>query len=436
MIERYTLPEFKELWSDQNKFQTQWKVEFKALEAMEKYGDISAGVCDRIKSSEHFGKLLDVKRIYELEETTKHETAAFVAYLEELYGDDAKWFHYGLTSSDILDTAQSMTMLRAIDIILHEVYRAQEVLLELSRAHAKTPMIGRSHGMHAEPTTFGFVMAGHAMEMSRCIQRLYLAKYQLSVGKLSGPVGNYTNVSQDVERFALASLGLVSESIATQVVARDRYADVFATLGLVATCIERLVTTLRHLQRSEVGEVAEGFANKQKGSSAMPHKKNPILSENITGIARMVRSMVLPAMEDVVLWHERDMSHSSVERHICPDATSLVGYMANRLTTILKNLVVKPERMLENINSTYGVWASQSILLSLIWQGLSRSQAYEIVQRNSFECSNKKIEFKAQLLTDPEVTDKLSVSQIESCCDLEPILEKCKARIDKIFGNE
>lgn len=429
MLDRYSTKETRELWSDQFKYELMAEIEFVVLLVQERAGLIPNGTFQSIRNVIGNSPEINVDKIREYEIITKHETAAVVSYLEGLCGEQGKWIHFGLTSSDILDTCQAVIMKKITELMISKLNVVVSTLKDLSIKYAETIMIGRSHGIHAEPTTFGYILAGYCMEMNRNTIRLNDALNIISVGKISGPVGNYTHTTPEIEIEVLNLFGLKPESVSTQVVSRDRYAEYFALIGLVATSVERLVTEIRHLQRTEVSEVAEGFATGQKGSSAMPHKKNPILSENLTGLARVIRSAITPAYENVVLWHERDMSHSSVERFICPDVTTTMCSMLDRLQTILSNLIVDGDKMKSNLNLSYGTFASQSILLELIKSGLSRQEAYEIVQRNSFEAVSLKKDFKECLLTDSNVVDILTTDQIKNACCLETIKQKNKKLI-------
>jgi adenylosuccinate lyase len=427
MTNRYMTEEFVGLWSDQNKFETMLRVELEALFSMEYYNTIPSGTYSSLQSLK-----VSLPEILKLEETCKHETIAFISSLEQ-QSPNAKWLHFGLTSSDILDTTNAILLTSAVDIISFKLDQVLSSLKDLALNHASTLMIGRSHGIHAEPTTFGYVVGSHYQEFLRAKVRLHEARKTIAVGKLSGAVGTFAYVTPDVESMTMKSLGLSSEPIATQVISRDRYADLFATLGLIASAVERFATTIRHLQRTEVGEVAEGFSSGQKGSSAMPHKKNPILSENLCGLARVVRSAITPAFENIALWHERDMSHSSVERFICPEATSTTGFMLDRLKSVIDNLFVNSDRMKENFESSYGVYASQGILLELVKAGMERQAAYALVQKNSFLALKNKIPFKQQLFSDMELCLMINFFQIENCCDVNVIVNRCKERLELLL---
>jgi adenylosuccinate lyase len=429
-MDRYSTAEFQKLWSEQSKFDTMWKVELAALNALECLGIVPI-------ETKCLGPdtIIDVSRIHQIEEETKHETIAFLSHLEERCSCSCfRWIHFGLTSSDILDTTQALLMKEATEILEKKLILVLDSLEKKCLEHSETLIMGRSHGMHAEPTTLGFVLGSHYVELKRSHQRLKRVKDVIAVGKLSGAVGNYIYFSPKAEELALMKLGLSCEAIGTQVIPRDRYAEYFSVLALVASAIERLATNIRLYQRTEVGELAEGFSSGQKGSSAMPHKRNPILCENLCGLARIVRSALVPAFEDITLWHERDMSHSSVERFILPDTTSTLGFMLERILSIIDNLFIDKERMLDNISLSKGVYASQGILLELIRAGMDRQQAYKLVQTNAFQALDKDIAFEQQLFTDEKVSSILTAEQISKCCSLKEIGRNNKIRLEELFG--
>src|SRR5882672_1442399 len=352
MIPRYTPKAFAELWSDQTRYGIWLEVELAACQAMETEGLVPKGTAEAIRSK---NIALDPNKIDEIERTTRHDVIAFLTHVEQLAGEPARWLHRGMTSSDVLDSSFAMLLVRAADKLITRVDRLASALATRAKEHARTPMIGRSHGIHAEPVTFGVVLAGHLAEVKRGRVRLEAARREIAVGKIAGAVGTYVHLTPDVERRALSALGLAPETVATQVVARDRHAAFFSALAIVAAAVERLSTNVRHWQRTEVGEAEERFAKGQKGSSAMPHKRNPVLTENLCGLARIVRSAVVPALEDVALWHERDISHSSVERMIAPDTTATLAFILERAASIVEGLVVYPERMKQTLDSAGGL---------------------------------------------------------------------------------
>jgi adenylosuccinate lyase len=419
MLARYTTPEFKRLWSDEKRYYTWLEVEVAACRAMETAGLVPDGttsfICDK-------NIVLNIERIEEIEQIVKHDVIAFLTHVEELVGPEARWLHRGMTSSDVLDTSLSILLRDAADILLSSCNKLLTVLSRRAREHAKTPMIGRSHGMSAEPITFGLVLAGHYAEINRCTKRLAHAKSEISFGKIAGAVGTYAHLSPKIELDTLTNLGLYPEVVSTQVVARDRHAYYFSSLALLASAIERFATNVRHWQRSEVSEAQEAFTYGQKGSSAMPHKRNPVLSENICGLARIVRSMVIPAFEDVVLWHERDISHSSVERFIAPDATSILGFMIERAINIIDKLIVYPDNMKRNMNNAYELYFSESVLLALVESGVPRQEAYIMVQRNAMKTLCGEGKFRTNLIMDPEVNSKISAETVNNCFNLENAL--------------
>ena len=381
MISRYVRECMRLLWSDQRKYETWLSVELAVCHAFVKQKILTQSEFQSIKKKARF----TVEEISTEEEKSKRDLAAFVSVISKKLGRDGRFFHYGLTSSDVLDTTLSLHLREASDIILSDLNELLKVLKSMSFKYKNTLMIGRSHGIHAEPTTFGLKCTLWFSEMKRNYERLDRAKISISIGKISGAVGTYAHLPPQVERDVCKELNLRPESIATQVIQRDRHAEYFTTLALIASSIEKIAVEIRHLQRTEVSEMSESFAKGQKGSSSMPHKKNPILSENLTGLARLVRSYAAASLENIALWHERDISHSSVERVIAPDATSLVDFMLVRIADLLKNLYVNKEKMLENLNLTKGQIYSQKLLLSLIRKGWEREKAYELVQRLSLE---------------------------------------------------
>lgn len=420
MIPRYTPPYFQELFSQQHKYNTWLKVELAACEAMERHGTVPEGTATRIRNA---NKPIDANRIDEIELTTKHDVIAFLTHMEELYGVDARHLHVGMTSSDVLDTSLALIFRESL---LWMEEKSKVLLEQFSKKisqHAATPIIGRSHGIHAEPTTFGVVLAGHATEMARNHLRLRDAICTISVGKIAGAVGTYAHLKPDIESRTLLSLGLRPETVATQIVSRDRHAHMMNALALYAASIERFATNVRHWQRTEVREAEEAFTQGQKGSSAMPHKRNPVLSENLCGLARVVRAASLAAQENVALWHERDISHSSVERTLITDAIITMAFMIERCTKLIEGLVVYPERMMQNLNSAKGLWASEGLLLALTQKGLMRQEAYVLVQRNAMKAFFDEGNFETLLASDPEI--KLSSEEIQTHFDLKHALKHC-----------
>src|SRR6187549_2898403 len=378
MIPRYTPKAFAELWSDKTRYGIWLDVELAACQAMETEGLVPKGTAASIRAK---NIALDPAKIDEIERTTRHDVIAFLTHVEQLAGEPARWLHRGMTSSDVLDTSFAIQLARAADLLLERTDALIAALASRAKEHARTPQIGRSHGISAEPVSFGIVLAGHLAEIKRGRLRLARARQEVAVGKIAGAVGTYAHLSPELEERALSSLGLGAETVSTQVVARDRHAAFFSALALLATGIERLATNVRHWQRTEVGEAEERFAAGQKGSSAMPHKRNPVLSENLCGLARIVRAAVIPALENVALWHERDISHSSVERMIAPDATTTLGFMLDRAAGLVDGLVVYPARLRENLDRTGELFFSEAVLLALVQKGRPRQAAYELVQR-------------------------------------------------------
>jgi adenylosuccinate lyase len=431
MIPRYTPTDFAELWSDKTRFEVWLEVELAACEAMEAQGLVPAGTAANIRKK---GIVLDADKILAIEQTTRHDVIAFLTHVEELSGEHARFLHRGMTSSDVLDTSFAILLVRAADRLLAKCDRLLDALGKRAREHARTPMIGRSHGIHAEPVTFGVVLAGHFAEIRRARRRLEAARGEVAVGKIAGAVGTYAHLSPDVERQALEALGLEPETVATQIVPRDRHASYFSALALCSAGIERLATNIRHLQRTEVGEAEEKFQKGQKGSSAMPHKRNPVLSENLCGLARVVRSAVVPALENVALWHERDISHSSVERMIAPDATSTLAFMLDRAAGLVEGLVVYPERMMKNLEAAGGLFFSEGVMLALVHTGLARQLAYEIVQRNAMRAFAGEGNFRQLLGADADVAARLSAADLDRCFDLGHTLRWAETIVSRAVG--
>ncbi|WP_437278018.1 adenylosuccinate lyase [Sorangium sp. So ce375] len=428
MIPRYTPAEFEELWSPATRFSTWLEVELAACEAMEAEGLVPAGIAKGIRAKQ---LSLDPARIDAIERTVKHDVIAFLTHVEELAGEGARWLHRGMTSSDVLDTSLALLLVRAADMLLARLDNLCGALARRADEHRRTPMIGRSHGIAAEPITFGLALAGHLAEMKRGKARLLAARQAIAVGKIAGAVGTYAHLSPRIEERALAALGLRPETVSTQVVARDRHAELFAALSLIAAGIERLATNVRHWQRTEVREAEERFSVGQKGSSAMPHKRNPILSENLCGLARIVRAAVIPALENVPLWHERDISHSSVERMIAPDATSTLGFMLDRAAGLVEGLVAYPEKMRENLDRTGELFFSEAVLLALVQKGRPRQAAYELVQRCAMRAIAGEGRFRDNLAADADVAALLAPDEIARCFDLDHALSHVDTIIDR-----
>jgi adenylosuccinate lyase len=430
MIERYTRPEMGRIWALQNKYAKWLEVELLACEAHAAKGRVPQDVAKHIRETAGF----DVRRIDEIEKTVKHDVIAFLTSVGETIGDDTAYLHMGMTSSDVLDTGLALQIKEASDIIRADLERLREVLKKRALEHKDTVQIGRSHGIHAEPTTFGLKLALWYEETRRNILRFEHAVQTISCGMISGAVGNFAQIDPDVEEFVCEKLGLTPASVSTQVIQRDRHAEYLNTLALIATTVEKIALEIRHLQRTEVREAEEFFSKGQKGSSAMPHKRNPIASENLCGLARLIRSNAMAALENNALWHERDISHSSVERVIFPDSTILIDYMLNRLSGVLENLIVYPERMLENVNQTHGLVFSQRVLLALASKGVSREDSYALVQRNAMRAWNEGEGFKGLLLSDSDVKKHLSAKEIEGCFDVNYYLRHVDTIFERVFG--
>ena len=426
MIPRYTRRQMADHWSDENRFRTWLKVELAALDAQAEIGLVPPEAAREIAATAQF----DVKRIETIEEKVKHDVIAFTASVAESIGDLSRYFHYGLTSSDVVDTALALLTREALDLILEDVDNFRQVLMEKAFEHKGTVLIGRTHGVHAEPTTLGLKFALWYAEMDRNRKRLKAARQSISVGKLSGAVGTFAHLSPAVEEMVCHKLGLRPDPISTQVIQRDRHAEVLAAIALTGATLEKIATELRHLQRTEVREVEEPFSEGQKGSSAMPHKRNPVGCENITGLARLLRGYLVPAFENVALWHERDISHSSAERVILPDATTLLDYMLNRMQGIVDGLLVYPEAMEANLGKTRGLIYSQQVLLALTRAGMSREDAYAIVQDAAMRCWKGEGDFKDLLAAQPKVAGALPRESLEAAFDTRPFL----THVDEIFN--
>ncbi|NDA46944.1 MAG: adenylosuccinate lyase [Alphaproteobacteria bacterium] len=433
MIPRYSRPEMVSIWEPQTRFRIWFEIEAHACDALAQIGIIpkesAKAIWDR---AGHV--TFDVERIDEIERVTKHDVIAFLTHLGEFIGPDSRFVHQGMTSSDVLDTCLAVQLARASDILLKDLDALLAALKRRAFEHKMTPAIGRSHGIHAEPVTFGLKMAEAYAEFSRCRERLVHARKEIATCAISGAVGTFANVDPRVEEHVAAKLGLSVEPVSTQVIPRDRHAMFFATLGVIASSIERLAIEIRHLQRTEVLEAEEFFSEGQKGSSAMPHKRNPVLTENLTGLARLVRGMVMPAMENVALWHERDISHSSVERMICPDATITLDFALARLTGVIDKLLVYPENMRKNLDRLGGLIHSQRVLLALTQKGLSREDSYAFVQRNAMPVWRGEGDFLTLLKADPDVSKALSASELEELFDLGYHLKHVDTIFKRVFG--
>jgi adenylosuccinate lyase len=442
MISRYSRPELAELWDDKYRFELWLEIELAVCRAMEAHRTVPPGTAAKVANAAQ-GKL-DPQRILTIEATTRHDVIAFLTHVEELAGEPARWLHLGMTSSDVLDTCLAIQTSRALDQILARIGELLTALATRAREHAKTPMIGRSHGIHAEPVTAGLTFARWHAEVSRARERIVRARDSIRVGKIAGAVGVYGNLDPRIEEEALRSFGLVPETVATQIVQRDRHAEVFCALALLGTAIEQIALGVRHWQRTEVGEAEEGFGKGQKGSSAMPHKKNPILSENLTGLARLLRSYAQAGLEDVALWHERDISHSSVERVAMPDATILADFMTVRATGLVTGLVVHAARMQSNLDRTGGLYFSEAVLLALVKTGLPRQEAYVMVQRCALaaiaeaaavgETGARPGRFRALLGADVDIAARLSADDLDTAFDLEHHLRHAPHILERALG--
>lgn len=413
MIPRYSRPEMSAVWSDENKFKTWFEIEACACEALAKLGKIPQKAVDDIRAKGRF----DQKRIDEIEAEVKHDVIAFLTNVGENVGESARFMHQGMTSSDVLDTSFNMRLTQSVDILLKDMDRLLAALKKRAEEHKYTLCIGRSHGIHAEPTTFGLKMLGFYAEFARNKERLAAARKEVSTCAISGAVGTFATIDPRVEQYVAEKLGLTPEPVSTQVIPRDRYAVLFTTVGIIASSIERLAVEIRHLQRTEVREAEEYFSAGQKGSSAMPHKRNPVLSENLTGLARLLRSYAIPAMENVALWHERDISHSSNERIIAPDAMIGLDFCLNRLAGIIEKLLIYPENMLANLNRLKGLIFSQRVMLALVDAGMKREEAYKLTQRNAMKVWAGEGSFKDLLESDADVMRVLSVERLEALFD-------------------
>ncbi|HEY7184912.1 MAG TPA: adenylosuccinate lyase [Vicinamibacterales bacterium] len=429
MIRRYTHPEMGRIWSDQRKYETWLQVEIAAAEAMAREGIVPEDAARDIRERSRF----DIERIEAIEQTTQHDVIAFTTAVAEHVGSSARWLHFGLTSSDVIDTAQALQMREACDLILRGLEELMRAVQARAEEHRRTPMIGRTHGVHAEPMTFGLKLALWYSELGRDVARMRRARDVISVGKLSGAVGTFAHLPPAIEAEVCRVLGLQPAPVASQVIQRDRHAELLSALAITGSSLEKFALEIRGLQKTEIGEVEEPFAKGQKGSSAMPHKRNPIGCEQIVGLARLLRGNVVAAMENNALWHERDISHSSVERVIVPDTFIALDHMVRRFTRIVAGMLVYPERMRENLERSRGVVFSGTVLLELAQRGVSREQAYEWVQRNAMRAFHEQRDFKVLLQADPDVTSVLSIEDLERAFDLNAQLRHVDHIFDRVF---
>jgi adenylosuccinate lyase len=430
MIARYTHPEMGRIWSEQRKYETWLQVEIAAAEAMAEAGLVPADAARDLRDKGAF----DIQRIEEIEQVTQHDVIAFTTSVAEKVGPSARWLHFGLTSSDVVDTAQALQLQEACELILATLAGLRDAIKARAFEHRRTPMIGRTHGVHAEPMTFGLKLALWYAELTRDIERVRRARETLRVGKISGAVGTFAHLDPSIEAAVCERLGLEPAPISSQVIQRDRHAELLSALAITAASLEKFALEVRGLQKTEIGEVEEPFAKGQKGSSAMPHKRNPIGCEQIVGLARLIRANAMAALENIALWHERDISHSSVERVILPDSFIALDHMLRRFTRIVKGLVVYPDRMRENLDRSRGVIFSGQVLLELARRGISREQAYEWVQRSAMRASAEQADFKTLLLADADVTTVLTAAEIEKAFDLDEQLRNVDAIFDRVFG--
>lgn len=431
MIERYSRPEMVKIWTQQNKYQKWLDVEIAACEAWNELGKIPDEALKVIKEKADF----DADKIDEIEKVVKHDVIAFLTSVAEYVGPDSRFIHMGMTSSDVLDTSYALLLREAGEIILDDIKRLMEVIKKRAMEHKMTPMMGRSHGIHAEPVTFGLKMAMWYDEMRRNLVRMERALDVISVGMISGAVGTFAHMPLDIEEKVCRKLGLKPAPVSTQVIQRDRHAEYFGTLALIASSIEKFAVEIRHLQRTEVYEAEEPFTRGQKGSSAMPHKRNPVLSENLTGLARLVRGYALSAIENIPLWHERDISHSSVERVIGPDATVTLDFMLNRTIGLIEGLVVYPENMMKNLNLMKGLVFSQQIMLKMVEKGITREEAYALAQRNAMKVWEEGADFREELLGDSDVMKLLSREEVEEAFNLDYYLKNVDNLFKRVFGD-
>ena len=430
MIPRYSQPEMTKIWEPENKFRIWFEIEAHACDAQANLGTIPEAAAKRVWERGKF----DVERIDEIEAEVKHDVIAFLTNLAEYVGPEARFVHQGMTSSDVLDTCLSVQLCQAADIIANDLDQLLEALKKQALKHKFTPTVGRSHAIHAEPTTFGLKLAGYFAEFQRNKERLILARKEIATCAISGPVGTFASIEPEVERHVAEKLGLKIEPVSTQIIPRDRHAMFFSILGVIASSLERLAVEIRHLQRTEVREAEEFFSSGQKGSSSMPHKRNPVLTENITGLARLIRSHVVPSMENVALWHERDISHSSVERVIAPDATIALDFSLARMTGVIEKLVVYPDQMQKNLDKLGGLINSQRILLELTQKGMSREDSYEAVQRNAMPVWLEGKDFKALLKNDSKIREFLNENEIEELFNPDFHFKHVETIFERVFG--
>ncbi len=430
MIRRYTHPEMGAIWTEQRRYETWLDVELAAADAMAEAGLVPADAARELRAKASF----DIGRIEEIEQTTQHDVIAFTTAVAEKVGPAARWLHFGLTSSDVVDTAQALQMREACDLILKDITALMEAVHLRADEHRRTPMIGRTHGVHAEPMTFGLKLALWYAELQRDLERVLRARHVIAVGKISGAVGTFAHLDPAIETSVCARLRLQAAPVSSQVIQRDRHAELMSALAITAASLEKFALEIRGLQKTEIGEVEEPFGKGQKGSSAMPHKRNPVGCEQITGLARVVRANAVAAFENIALWHERDISHSSVERVILPDSFIALDHMLRRFTRITRGMVVYPERMRENLNRSRGVVFSGTVLLELAKRGISREQAYEWVQRNAMRSFHEQKDFKSLLLADPDLTRVLSSAEIEKAFDLNDQLRNVDVIFDRVFA--
>ena len=430
MIPRYSRPEMTKIWEPENKFRIWFEIEAHACDAQANLGTIPEAAAKRVWERGKF----DVERIDEIEAEVKHDVIAFLTNLAEYVGPEARFVHQGMTSSDVLDTCLSVQLCQAADIIANDLDQLLEALKKQAQKHKFTPTVGRSHAIHAEPTTFGLKLAGYFAEFQRNKERLILARKEIATCAISGPVGTFASIEPEVERHVAEKLGLKIEPVSTQIIPRDRHAMFFSILGVIASSLERLAVEIRHLQRTEVREAEEFFSSGQKGSSSMPHKRNPVLTENITGLARLIRSHVVPSMENVALWHERDISHSSVERVIAPDATIALDFSLARMTGVIEKLVVYPDQMQKNLDKLGGLINSQRILLELTQKGMSREDSYEAVQRNAMPVWLEGKDFKALLKNDTKIREFLNENEIEELFNPDFHFKHVETIFERVFG--
>jgi adenylosuccinate lyase len=432
MIRRYTNPEMGAIWSEQRRYETWLEVELAAADAMAEAGIVPGEAARELRAKAAF----DIPRIEEIEKTTQHDVIAFTTAVAEKVGPSARWLHFGLTSSDVVDTAQALQMRQACDVIVKLIAGLMEAVRVRAQEHRRTPMIGRTHGVHAEPMTFGLKLALWYAELQRDLDRVLRAREVVSVGKISGAVGTFAHLDPAIEASVCARLGLEPAPVSSQVIQRDRHAELMTALAITAASLEKFALEIRGLQKTEIGEVEEPFGKGQKGSSAMPHKRNPIGCEQITGLARLIRANALAALENIALWHERDISHSSVERVILPDSFIALDHMLRRFTRIVAGMVVYPDRMLENLNRSRGVVFSGTVLLELARRGISREQAYEWVQRNAMRSFHEHQDFKSLLLADPDLMKVLTPAEVERAFDLNDQMRNVNAIFERVFGGK